>query len=359
MSPLGARLARVTTLTTGWRAPGRSALGGRLAQRFRLLGWACATVVSSVAGLVLLVSMLIGPPLLAMSPVGSGLARATVRLTRRFVDAHRWFVGSTLDGPPASYGTAAFDPSVLRTSVLVSHSRGESSGAYQTRPSGRRWRRSLGPLGEAATWRDAAWLLVNGTVGLIAAGLVASLFALSVHCLSLPLQYAAARAEQAAPASPPGLHYLGIGVFDSQAMSFVGIPAGLGGLLLWWWIAPHVLRRYALLSRLLLGPAGTTALTRRIQEVIARDNRVPDPRVTANRGTQLAALTEREQQVLALIAEGRTNAAIAARLFITEKAVDKHINNLFRKLNLTASGEDNRRVLAALAYHETIREGGG
>lgn len=65
----------------------------------------------------------------------------------------------------------------------------------------------------------------------------------------------------------------------------------------------------------------------------------------------METLTQREREVLALIAEGRTNAAIAARLYISEKAVDKHINSLFRKLNLPNSAEDNRRVLAALAYH--------
>jgi DNA-binding NarL/FixJ family response regulator len=64
----------------------------------------------------------------------------------------------------------------------------------------------------------------------------------------------------------------------------------------------------------------------------------------------LGRLTDREREVLALMAEGRTNAAIAARLFITEKAVSKHINNIFIKLGLHPGEEDNRRVLAVLAY---------
>jgi DNA-binding NarL/FixJ family response regulator len=51
--------------------------------------------------------------------------------------------------------------------------------------------------------------------------------------------------------------------------------------------------------------------------------------------------------------QGPPNAAIAARLLITEKAVDKHINNGFRKLDLVVSAEDNRRVLAALAYRDS------
>jgi DNA-binding NarL/FixJ family response regulator len=61
-------------------------------------------------------------------------------------------------------------------------------------------------------------------------------------------------------------------------------------------------------------------------------------------------LTPREREVLALMAEGRSNAAIGQRLFITEKAVSKHAAGIFAKLDLTPSEDDNRRVLAVLAY---------
>ncbi len=53
------------------------------------------------------------------------------------------------------------------------------------------------------------------------------------------------------------------------------------------------------------------------------------------------------------MADGRSNAAIAGRLFITEKAVSKHTNNIFSKLRLPPSGDDNRRVLTVLTYLET------
>jgi DNA-binding NarL/FixJ family response regulator len=66
----------------------------------------------------------------------------------------------------------------------------------------------------------------------------------------------------------------------------------------------------------------------------------------------LATLTPREREVLALMAEGRSNAAIAGRMFVTEKAVSKHTNNIFTKLGLPQSEDDNRRVLAVLAYLE-------
>ena len=62
------------------------------------------------------------------------------------------------------------------------------------------------------------------------------------------------------------------------------------------------------------------------------------------------ALTPREREVLSLMAEGRSNAAIAGRLFITEKAVSKHTNSIFIRLGLPQSEDDNRRVLAVLAY---------
>jgi DNA-binding NarL/FixJ family response regulator len=68
------------------------------------------------------------------------------------------------------------------------------------------------------------------------------------------------------------------------------------------------------------------------------------------RDEPLASLTAREREVLAVMAEGRTNAGIAARLVITEKAVSKHINNIFTKLGLYPADDDNRRVLAVLTY---------
>jgi DNA-binding NarL/FixJ family response regulator len=61
-------------------------------------------------------------------------------------------------------------------------------------------------------------------------------------------------------------------------------------------------------------------------------------------------LTERERQVLALIAEGRSNRAIAERLVITERTVEKHVKSILGKLRISGSPEDHRRVLAVLAY---------
>jgi DNA-binding NarL/FixJ family response regulator len=69
-----------------------------------------------------------------------------------------------------------------------------------------------------------------------------------------------------------------------------------------------------------------------------------------SRDEPIARLSGREREVLELMAEGRSNAAIAQQLFVTEKAVSKHTTSIFAKLGLTASEDDNRRVLAVLAY---------
>jgi len=81
-----------------------------------------------------------------------------------------------------------------------------------------------------------------------------------------------------------------------------------------------------------------------------------DPEVVAHvlrrrrRADPLAELTEREREVLALMAEGRSNQAIAEKLVVTERAVEKHVTRIFNKLGLMPGPEDHRRVLAVLAF---------
>jgi DNA-binding NarL/FixJ family response regulator len=89
---------------------------------------------------------------------------------------------------------------------------------------------------------------------------------------------------------------------------------------------------------------------------VAAGGTVLDPEVVSRlmakraRSGPLAELTPREREVLALMAEGRSNASIAAKLFVTEKAVSKHAAGIFAKLRLAPSDDTNRRVLAVLAY---------
>jgi len=94
---------------------------------------------------------------------------------------------------------------------------------------------------------------------------------------------------------------------------------------------------------------------------VADGGTVLDPEVVAQllvrrkRGDPLRSLTPREREVLSLMAEGRSNTAIARTLVVTEGAVEKHITNIFMKLDLPPDDEQHRRVMAVLAY---LRTGG-
>jgi DNA-binding NarL/FixJ family response regulator len=86
---------------------------------------------------------------------------------------------------------------------------------------------------------------------------------------------------------------------------------------------------------------GGSALDPEVVSRLVGRNRRDDP---------LAELTPREREVLELMAEGRTNAAIAERLVVTERAVEKHVTSIFGKLDLSPAPEDHRRVLAVLTF---------
>ncbi|HEY8491912.1 MAG TPA: response regulator transcription factor [Dehalococcoidia bacterium] len=89
---------------------------------------------------------------------------------------------------------------------------------------------------------------------------------------------------------------------------------------------------------------------------VAAGGTVLDPEVVTQlvarrrRDQRLAALSPREHEVLALMAEGRSNTAIAAQLGVSDGAVEKHVSNIFAKLGLEPADTDHRRVLAVLAY---------
>ncbi|MEU3524278.1 response regulator transcription factor [Streptomyces sp. NPDC038707] len=93
--------------------------------------------------------------------------------------------------------------------------------------------------------------------------------------------------------------------------------------------------------------AGGTAMDPQvIQQLLARRSAADRP---------LARLTPREREVLELMAQGRSNAGIAAQLVVTERAIAKHTSNIFAKLGLEVSDDDNRRVLAVLAHLDRDR----
>jgi len=96
--------------------------------------------------------------------------------------------------------------------------------------------------------------------------------------------------------------------------------------------------------------AGGTALDREVVGSLMRERQGTLP------GNAIETLTARERETIELIAQGRTNAAIARELVVTLGAVEKHISNIFQKLDLPATDDDHRRVLAVLAY---LRATGG
>jgi DNA-binding NarL/FixJ family response regulator len=91
-----------------------------------------------------------------------------------------------------------------------------------------------------------------------------------------------------------------------------------------------------------VGEGGTALDPEVVSQLLAR-SRHKDP---------LAALSPREREVLALMAEGRTNAAIARTLIVSDKAIEKHVSNIFMKLDLPPSDSEHRRVLAVLRWLE-------
>jgi DNA-binding NarL/FixJ family response regulator len=110
---------------------------------------------------------------------------------------------------------------------------------------------------------------------------------------------------------------------------------------------------YLLKDRVLEGGSLLDAVSR-----VAEGGTALDPEVVArllgrrSRSQPLARLSPREREVLTLMAEGRSNAAIAQRLVVSERSVAKHTSAIFTKLDLPPSDDDNRRVLAVLAYFE-------
>ncbi|MFC9235722.1 LuxR C-terminal-related transcriptional regulator [Streptomyces decoyicus] len=146
------------------------------------------------------------------------------------------------------------------------------------------------------------------------------------------------RAALAARREIPGLPVLVLSQYveETYAVELLGGGASGVGYLL----KDRVGRVDAFLDALERVAAGGTAL----------DPEVVTELLTRRRNDPLDALTPREREVLALMAQGRDNATIARLLVVSDRAVSKHIGNVFAKLGLPASDSGHRRVLAVLAY---------
>ena len=147
------------------------------------------------------------------------------------------------------------------------------------------------------------------------------------------------RAALAARRQAPGLPVLVLSQYVEQLYARELLADGTGGI------------GYLLKDRVLNGAQFADAVRR-----VAGGATVLDPEVIAQlldrnaTDGALATLSPREREVLGLIAEGRSNVAIAQRLVITERAVAKHTASIFLRLGLQPSDDDNRRVLAAVTY---------
>jgi len=147
------------------------------------------------------------------------------------------------------------------------------------------------------------------------------------------------RAALQARRQVPGLPVLVLSQYVEQLYARELLASGTGGI------------GYLLKDRVFDSAQFVDAVRRVAQGGTAMDPEVISrllARTTGDGG--LSVLSPREREVLALMAEGRSNAAIAQRLVVTERAVAKHTASIFLKLNLQQSDDDNRRVLAVLAY---------
>jgi DNA-binding NarL/FixJ family response regulator len=147
------------------------------------------------------------------------------------------------------------------------------------------------------------------------------------------------RAALAARRAAPGLPVLVLSQYVEQLYARELLAEGSGGI------------GYLLKDRVMDSAQFVDAVRRVAGGGTAMDPEVISRLLVRNAGDgTLAALSRREHEVLGVMAEGRSNAAIAQRLVITERAVAKHTASIFLKLGLQPSDDDNRRVLAVLAY---------
>ena len=147
------------------------------------------------------------------------------------------------------------------------------------------------------------------------------------------------RAALAARRAAPGLPVLVLSQYVEQLYARELLAGGSGGI------------GYLLKDRVLDSAQFVDAVRRVAAGGTVMDPEVIDRLLLRNSGDNaLGTLSPREREVLGLMAEGRSNAAIAQRMFITERAVAKHTASIFLRLRLQPSDDDNRRVLAVLAY---------
>ena len=206
---------------------------------------------------------------------------------------------------------------------------------------------TAGPMstgGPAGMPTSDAWFQVASEFGALLRALTEHRPDVAVVDVRLPPTFTdeGLRAALAARSQIPGLPVLVVSQYVEQLYARELLSQGTGGV------------GYLLKDRISDVTQFVDAIRRVAGGGTAMDPEVISQLLSRHRDSSpVSSLTPREREVLSHMAEGRSNAAIAAKMFITEKAIGKHTNAIFGKLGLEQSEDDNRRVLAVLAYLES------
>lgn len=270
---------------------------------FHVLGIASAVVAAALwvtaltAGLVLAITVVAAPAILAVIAV----VRAFTRLERR--RALMVIPVPIPESPPVDRGQPA-------------------------------WARLKASLRDGGTWRDLAWTMLTSALSLVLGVAAIAAWAAAAYLVSLPAWYWSTPASSGVPS-------VGVAI-DSLPRALLACLVGV------------LLVPIAALIGIVLARVDVAAM----RAVLTPAQGAPDRAVSgsapagpaASGEPPLAGLTPRESEVLGLMAEGMSNAAIASELVITEGAVEKHVANIFGKLDLPPSSAEHRRVLAVRRY---------
>jgi DNA-binding CsgD family transcriptional regulator len=193
------------------------------------------------------------------------------------------------------------------------------------------WVRFKATVRDPNSWRALIWAMASSMLSLGLSIIVLSAWAAVLYLISLPCWYWAA----------PSAAVPSIGVEINS------LPRALLACLVGIVLLPVAGAVGIVLARLEIR-AMRAVLTPQVRPAASAD--VPTPGASPDRAEALSLLTPREREVLGLMADGLSNAAIASNLVVTEGAVEKHVANIFGKLNLPPSSTDHRRVMAVRKY---------
>lgn len=197
---------------------------------------------------------------------------------------------------------------------------------------GSTWARLRTTLRDGNAWRDLAWTMVSSVMSLALGVMTVAAWAAALYLVSVPAWFWAV---------PDGAVSPGVAI-DSLPRAGVACLVGIVMLPLAAILGVWLARLEVSCMRVVLAPVAVPVASGAVSEAM--------PAEQAVYVDGLPGLTPREREVLGLMADGMTNAAIASALVITEGAVEKHVASIFIKLELPPSSTDHRRVMAVRRY---------